>query len=100
VWRSLDGVTVHAATVTVSELYDTLLADELTRRLPVTWSARYRGPRRNAAFEIDGIADDVLTHFSTRSEQITCAERDWTEQFTTQHGHAPTVWRASGHGSS
>ncbi|MHB1614512.1 MAG: relaxase domain-containing protein [Actinomycetes bacterium] len=35
VWRSLDGRTVHAAVVTVSELYDTLLADELARRLPV-----------------------------------------------------------------
>jgi len=34
VWRSLDGRTVHAAVVTVSELYDALLADELTRRRP------------------------------------------------------------------
>ncbi len=32
-WRSVDGRTVHAAVVTVSELYDTLLADEVTRRL-------------------------------------------------------------------
>ncbi|MHB1738271.1 MAG: MobF family relaxase [Actinomycetes bacterium] len=49
VWRSLDGRTVHAAVVTVSELYDTLLADELARRLPVEWSMRERGPRRAAA---------------------------------------------------
>ena len=34
VWRSVDGRTVHAAVVTVSELYDALLADELARRRP------------------------------------------------------------------
>src|SRR5665647_3443514 len=49
-----------AATVTVSALYDALLADELTRRLPVTWSHRSRGPRRNPAFEIDGVDDTLL----------------------------------------
>jgi conjugative relaxase-like TrwC/TraI family protein len=99
-WRSVDGKTVHAATITVSELYDTLLADELARRLPVQWSRRDRGPRRNPAFEIDGIADDVLAHFSARSEQIHCAEQDWAAQFVTNHGHEPTrtqVTRARQH---
>lgn len=42
-WRSLDGRTVHAAVVTVSELYDALLADDLARRLPVEWTMRDRG---------------------------------------------------------
>lgn len=69
-WRSLDGRTVHAAIVTVSELYDALLADELARRLPVEWSMRDRGPRRNPAFEVDGIGDELLAHFSTRAEAI------------------------------
>lgn len=31
-WRSLDGKTVYAAAVTVSELYDVLLADDLASR--------------------------------------------------------------------
>jgi conjugative relaxase-like TrwC/TraI family protein/excisionase family DNA binding protein len=89
-WRSLDGRTVHAAVVTVSELYDTHLADELARRLPVTWSMRGRGPRRNPAFEVDGISDDVLAHFSTRAEQIHCAEQQWAAQFEADHGRAPS----------
>lgn len=90
VWRSLDGKTVHAATITVSELYDTLLADEVARRLPVRWSHRDRGPRRNPAFEIDGLADDLLAHFSARSEQIHCAEQAWATKFTADHGREPT----------
>ena len=89
-WRSLDGKTVHAAAVTVSELYDVLLADDLARRLPVGLSLRDRGPRRNPAFEIDGIDDALLTHFSSRSEQIHCAEAEWAAQFQADRGREPT----------
>jgi conjugative relaxase-like TrwC/TraI family protein len=89
-WRSLDGKAVYAAVVTVSELYDTLLADELARRMPVAFSRRDRGPRRNPAFEVDGIGEDVLALFSARAEQIHNAEVDWAATFETEHGRAPT----------
>src|SRR5665648_336135 len=89
-WRSLDGKTVHAAVVTVSELYDALLADELARRLPIEWSMRDRGPRRNPAFELMGIGEDLLAHFSARAEQIHCAEQEWATRFEANHGRAPT----------
>ena len=90
VWRSLDGTTVHAATVTVSALYDSLLADELARRLPVRWSHRSRGERRNPAFELQGIDDAVLAAFSTRAEQIHCAEQQWAADFVASHGRSPS----------
>ncbi|WP_246280622.1 MobF family relaxase [Cellulomonas humilata] len=90
VWRSLDGRTLHAATVTVSELYDALLADEVTRRLGTTWSPRDRGERRNPAFELDGVGEDLLADFSTRSEQIHCAQQRWTEEFAERRGRAPS----------
>ncbi|WP_225755201.1 MobF family relaxase [Actinotalea sp. Marseille-Q4924] len=89
-WRSVDGRTVHAAVVTVSELYDTLLADELSRRLPVQWSRRDRGPRRNPAFELRGLDDDVLAHFSARAERIHCVEQEWLARFEADYGRAPT----------
>ncbi len=88
-WRSLDGRTVHAAVVTVSELYDALLADELARRLPVEWSMRERGPRRNPALEVDGIGEDLLSQFSTRAEAIHCAEQERLAEFEASHGRAP-----------
>lgn len=90
VWRSLDGTTVHAATVTVSALYDCLLADELARRLPVRWSLRSRGERRNPAFELEGIDDAVLAAFSTRAEQIHCAEQQWAADVVASHGRRPS----------
>ncbi|WP_407342265.1 MobF family relaxase [Pengzhenrongella phosphoraccumulans] len=88
-WRSLDGKTIFAATVTVSELYDVLLADGLARVLPVSWSLRERGARRNAAFEVDGIGEDLLAEFSTRSGQIHQAADQWATQFRVEHGRDP-----------
>ncbi|WP_281173256.1 MobF family relaxase [Actinotalea ferrariae] len=90
VWRSLDGKTVHAATVTVSALYDGLLADELSRRLPVRWSHRSRGERRNPAFELEGVGDALLAAFSNRAEQIHCAEQTWAADFAASHGRSPS----------
>ena len=90
VWRSVDGRTIHAAAVTVSELYDALLADEVTRRLGASWSLRDRGERRNPAFELDGVGEDLLAEFSTRSEQIHCAEMRWAQDFAECRGRAPS----------
>ncbi|MGV8966810.1 MAG: MobF family relaxase [Cellulomonas sp.] len=89
-WRSLDGKTIYAAVVTVSELYDVHLADALARVLPVSFSLRERGPRRNPAFEIDGIGEDLLSEFSTRSAQIHDAADAWAHQFRSEHGRDPS----------
>src|SRR5450756_776925 len=51
---------------------------------------RDRGPRRNPAFEVAGIGEDLLAHFSTRAEQIHCAEQEWLVQFEADRGRAPT----------
>ena len=75
-WRSVDSRALHHAAVAVSELYDNLVADHLARALPVRWSWRPRGPRRTPAFEIDGIGDDLLAEFSTRSAHIDAAMRE------------------------
>jgi len=99
-WRALDGKTVLAATVMVSELYDGLVADELHRRLGVYWSHRTRGDGRNEAFEIDGLDDRLLAAFSSRSERIHEAELDWTQEFRASHGRGPSrveTIKARGH---
>jgi len=42
-WRSLDSRALHHAAVALSELYDDLLADRLTRVANVAWGVA--GPR-------------------------------------------------------
>ena len=89
-WRSVDGRTVHHATVAVSELYDGLLADHLASALPVAFAYRDRGARRTPAYEIDGIDDALLAEFSTRSAAIGDTLDDAMEAFRTAHGRSPS----------
>jgi conjugative relaxase-like TrwC/TraI family protein len=69
-WRSVDSRALHHAVVSVSEVYDNLFADELTRRLPMVWGWRDRGPKRTPGFELDGVSEELLTQFSTRAAQV------------------------------
>lgn len=70
VWRTLDSRILHRATVAMSEIHNVLLADGLTRRLGVDWELRSRGEKRNPAFEIDAVPDELIKEFSARTEQI------------------------------
>ena len=88
-WRSVDSRALHHAAVALSELYDDLLADRLGRDLGVRWGWRWRGPRRTAAFEIDGIEDPLLAEFSTRSRRIEEATRGLVAEFRATFGHGP-----------
>ena len=88
-WRSVDSRALHHAVVAVSEIYDDLLADHLARELPVTWSWRPRGPRRTPAFEVDGVDDNLLAEFSTRSSHIDAAMQEAVTDFHAAHGRGP-----------
>jgi conjugative relaxase-like TrwC/TraI family protein len=88
-WRSVDSRALHHAVVAVSEIYDDLLADHLARDLPVTWSWRPRGPRRTPAFEVDGVEDNLLAEFSTRSSHIDAAMQETVTDFHATHGRGP-----------
>jgi conjugative relaxase-like TrwC/TraI family protein len=89
-WRSLDSRVLHHAAVAASELYDSLLSDQLTRRLPVGFAWRSRGQRRSPAYELDGISDDLLGVFSTRSHDIGDAVRDLLAEFRERTGREPS----------
>ena len=88
-WRTVDSRALHHAVVSISEIYDNLLADELARRLPVAWGWRTRGPRRSPAFEVTGIGDRLLATFSTRSTQIDAAMTTAVAEFVSAHGRGP-----------
>jgi len=88
-WRSVDSRALHHAVVAVSELYEAFLVDEVTRRLPVRWGWRGRGPRRCPAFELDGVGDDLMGEFSQRATQIDAAMTTAVADFAAAHGRAP-----------
>ncbi|MGD9526229.1 MAG: MobF family relaxase [Dehalococcoidia bacterium] len=90
VWRTLDGQQLFAAGVALSETYDALVADEVARRLRVGFGWRDRGARRTPAFEVDGIDDELLALFSSRSRDITSHLHDLVTDFHSAHGRGPT----------
>jgi conjugative relaxase-like TrwC/TraI family protein len=70
-WRALDGRALFGEAKTAGTLYQTGLRAELTRRLGVAW-----GPvSEHGQAELDGMPEDVLARFSTRTAQIEAAAR-------------------------
>jgi conjugative relaxase-like TrwC/TraI family protein len=86
-WRSLDGRPMHAAVVALSEHYNALLADQLTRRLGLSWEQRQRGRDRNPAWEITGVPDELIKDFSSRSAAIEVETDRLIAEYTQTHGH-------------
>ena len=88
-WRALDGRPMHQAVVAISEHYNAVLADRMSRALGVGWEQRDRGRDRNAAWEIIGVPDELIAEFSSRSAAIDAETDRLIDQFLTDHGHRP-----------
>ena len=90
-WRAIDGRPMHAATVAVSELYNAVLADELTKTFGLSWEERQRGRDRNPGFEIAGVADKLIGEFSSRSTDIDQATDVLAAAYQVAHGRRPSA---------
>jgi conjugative relaxase-like TrwC/TraI family protein len=90
-WRTLDGRPMHTAVVAVSEHYNAILADHLTRVFGIGWDARDRGRDRNPAWEITGVPDELLSEFSSRTADIEAEKDRLIDAYVTAHGHQPTA---------
>jgi conjugative relaxase-like TrwC/TraI family protein len=89
-WRSLDSRPMHAATVAVSEMYNAVLADHLTRVLKVDWEARQRGRNRNPAWEIQGVTQPLVEEFSSRVFDIDAETDRLIADHTARHHRRPS----------
>ena len=67
-WSALDAQGLYRSKRTAGVVYQTVLREELTRRLGVSW-----GPVRNDSAEIAGIPAGVLRLFSKRRQEIEAA---------------------------
>jgi len=90
-WRTLAGRPMHSAVVAVSELYNAALADRLTHALRLGWEARERGRDRNPAWEIEGVPDELVSEFSTRSRHIEAEKDRLITEYAAKHGRQPSA---------
>jgi conjugative relaxase-like TrwC/TraI family protein len=90
-WRTLDSRgLIFPSVVALSETYDTLLADHLTRTLGVEWEVRDPGRKaKNARWEIAGIPTELIDHFSQRRAQIEDAADDLIGRYREYTGREP-----------
>lgn len=89
-WRSLDGRPLHAAVVGLSEHYNAVLADRLTRLFGIEWEQRARGPERTSAWELAPVPDDLIREFSSRSRGIEIEKDRLIEAYVRDHGKRPS----------
>jgi conjugative relaxase-like TrwC/TraI family protein len=89
-WRTLDSRgLIFPSVVALSETYDNLLADHLTRTLGVDWEAHAGRKAKNTRWEIAGIPTALLDEFSRRRAQIDAAADDLIERYREHTGHEP-----------
>lgn len=88
-WRTLDSKALFRAAVGMSELYNGLLADELTRDLGWLWTPEARRRSPVPKWEVDGVAAELREEFSQRSSAIESAKDHLVQEFVAAHGRAP-----------
>lgn len=88
-WRALDGRPIHSAVVALSEHYNAVLADRLTRGLGLAWERRDRGEGRSAALELAAVPEALMAEFSSRSHDIDAEADRLIAAYTAEHGRRP-----------
>ncbi len=89
-WRSLDSIPIHRCVVAISEHYNAVLADTLTRTFGVQWDRRERGKDRRRALEVTGVPEELVSEFSNRSRAIDIETDRLIEKYVADHGRRPS----------
>lgn len=89
-WTSLDGRTILAATVTLSEFYNSRMRD-LYREHGASWTERPAGgiDAKRPTWELDGVPNELLVGFSKRSAQVEQDRARRIVEFRRDHGREP-----------
>ena len=88
-WRTLDSRGMFKATVALSEMYNGVLSDYLTRALGVGWAPERRRHSAAPKYEINGVTEELREAFSRRSTAIEEATNKLIPAFVESHGRSP-----------
>lgn len=90
-WRTLDGQPLYRSVVALSEHYNAVLADTLTRTFGLEWERRARGANRSPGFEIAGVGEELITMFSHRGRNIEAELDRRIAEYEVTYGRRPPV---------
>jgi conjugative relaxase-like TrwC/TraI family protein len=90
-WTALDGRTILAASVTMSELYNSRIRD-LFREHGATWAERPAGgiDLKRPTWELAAVPNDLLVGFSQRAAQVEQDRARRIVAYRREHGKEPT----------
>jgi conjugative relaxase-like TrwC/TraI family protein len=74
-WRALDAKRAYAHAKAGGTVYQSVLRDELTQRLGVSWQ-----PVVNGVADVVGFSPELIRHFSTRRSEIVAAVERYVAQ--------------------
>ncbi|SIO87421.1 putative TraA-like conjugal transfer protein [Nocardiopsis sp. JB363] len=86
-WRSLDGQAIYRGRAAASAIAERTMMESLTRKLGVRWIASADGQN----FQIDGVAPEQITEFSTRRAEVTDRLAELVAAYEAKHGYAPSA---------
>ena len=89
-WRSLDGRPMFEANVPISEHYNAVLADRMTRLFGIEWEQRDRGKNHNLAWELAPVPETLIHEFSSRTSHIEQEADRLIAEYEAAHGHRPS----------
>lgn len=89
-WRSLDGRPIFEANVPLSEHYNAVLADRMTRLFGLEWEQRQRGKDRNASWELATVPDTLVREFSGRTRHIDAEKDRLIAEYVDRTGRRPS----------
>ncbi len=90
-WRTLDSRALFKATVGLSEMYNGVLSDYLTRALGWGWEATGRRHSSVPKYEVAGVPQRLREEFSQRSSAIEEAKNALVARFVQAHGRQPAT---------
>ena len=91
-WQALDARGLYRMTVAASELYNTVLENELYTRLGLEFEERPdTASKREPVREIKGFPGRVLKHFTRRRAAIDVEYQRLVAEFRAEHGRDPSL---------
>ncbi|WP_283569611.1 MobF family relaxase [Rhodococcus qingshengii] len=88
-WSSLDARVLHRIAVAGAARYNRIVADKISRALPVAFEDRSRGENKQPVREIAGVPQELLDGFSRRP-QIMERANELMAEYRAEHGKNPS----------
>lgn len=89
-WTSLDGRTIYAAAVALSERYNAVIRDKF-RENGASWTEKPTNgiDVKRPVWELDGISNELIGGFSQRASQVEQERARLIVAYRRHHGHEP-----------